>query len=347
MKILYAIQGTGNGHLSRATEIIPHLQARAKVDLLVSGTESEITLPYPIRYYFKGVSLWYDKKGGISLKNTYSNNEFRTFWHDVKRLPVEEYDFIINDFEPISAWAAWKKKKTCIALSNQCAVLSEKAPQPRFKDPFGKFILRNYAPATAQYGIHFAKYDDNVFTPIIRKEVRVLNVSDKGHYTVYLPSYSNERIVANLGAFQGVKWEVFSKNCLRLSREGNVHFYPIEKEAFMQSMASCTGILCGAGFSTPSEALYLKKKLMVIPMKMQYEQQCNAAALKSLGVPVIKSLKPKRHVRIEEWLNSNAIVQVDYPDNAARIVETIFSNHAPKPAGIERTLGGFPEAAAA
>mgnify|MGYP003653144568 FL=1 len=32
---------------------------------------------------------------------------------------------------------------------------------------------------------------------------------------------------------------------------------------------------------------------MVIPIKGQYEQQCNVAALKEMGVPVIKSLKTK------------------------------------------------------
>lgn len=51
--------------------------------------------------------------------------------------------------------------------------------------------------------------------------------------------------------------------------------------------------MCGAGFETPEEALFLGKKLMVIPIKGQYEQQCNVAALKEMGVPVIKSLKTK------------------------------------------------------
>jgi len=40
---------------------------------------------------------------------------------------------------------------------------------------------------------------------------------------------------------------------------------------------------------TPAEALFFKKKLMVIPMKGQYEQLYNAECLKQLGVPIIKS----------------------------------------------------------
>ena len=34
MKILYAIQGTGNGHVSRAREIIPVLMKKGQVDIL-------------------------------------------------------------------------------------------------------------------------------------------------------------------------------------------------------------------------------------------------------------------------------------------------------------------------
>ncbi len=37
MRILYAIQGTGNGHLTRAKEIIPMLQQKGELDILVSG----------------------------------------------------------------------------------------------------------------------------------------------------------------------------------------------------------------------------------------------------------------------------------------------------------------------
>ena len=40
MKILYGIQGTGNGHLSRAEEIVPILKKMAHVDVLISGNQS-------------------------------------------------------------------------------------------------------------------------------------------------------------------------------------------------------------------------------------------------------------------------------------------------------------------
>ena len=71
MKILYAIQGTGNGHISRAREIIPILMKKGNVDILVSGTQSDVDLPYPVKYKYKGLSFVFGKKGGIDLMQTY------------------------------------------------------------------------------------------------------------------------------------------------------------------------------------------------------------------------------------------------------------------------------------
>ena len=89
-------------------------------------------------------------------------------------------------------------------------------------------------------------------------------------------------------------------------------------------MASSTGVLCGAGFETPAEALHMQKKLMVIPMKGQYEQQCNGAALQEMGVPVIKSLKLKHLDKIKAWVDNNTKIEVYYPDNTEKIVDRLL-----------------------
>ena len=60
-------------------------------------------------------------------------------------------------------------------------------------------------------------------------------------------------------------------------------------------------------------------------MKGQYEQQCNAAALKEMGVPVIKSLKLKHADKINNWLQSDKRIEVNYPDITASIITTVFS----------------------
>lgn len=74
-----------------------------------------------------------------------------------------------------------------------------------------------------------------------------------------------------------------------------------------------------AGFETPAEALFLDKKLFVIPIHNQYEQECNAAALDLLGIPNSKTLRKEE---IEKWVNSRQHLRVNYPDNIEDILVT-------------------------
>jgi uncharacterized protein (TIGR00661 family) len=325
MKILYAIQGTGNGHLSRARDIIPILKKKdIELDILVSGTQADINIPYPITYQLKGLSFIFGKKGGVNMWKTYLNANTMRLNMEISELPIEKYDLIINDFEPVSAWACKLKNIPCISLSHQSAVLSPFAPKPKKKDPLGKFILKKYAPTTQQYGFHFKAYQKNIFTPVIRQDIRNAVCETGNHYTVYLPSYSDKKIINMLSKAKNVQWEVFSKHNKKTITEKHVMVQPITNEAFIKSMATSKGILCGAGFETPAEALFMNKKLMVIPMKGQYEQQCNAAALKDMGVPVIKSLKKKHFDKLMDWIESDHIVKVNYPDMTEQIIDQLL-----------------------
>jgi uncharacterized protein (TIGR00661 family) len=188
-------------------------------------------------------------------------------------------------------------------------------------------ILKQYAPVTAQYGFHFKAFSHNIFTPVIRQEVRGQRIREKEHYTVYLPAYDDERLIKKLLKFKHVEWQVFSKHNQKPIAHKNITIEPISNLAFINSMASSQGVLCGAGFETPAEALFMKKKLLVVPMKNQYEQQLNAAALKSMGVPVIKSLKSKHESTIQQWLDHGKVVEVNYPDQTREILDLIIQEH--------------------
>jgi uncharacterized protein (TIGR00661 family) len=324
MKILYAIQGTGNGHLSRAREIIPILQRKGELDLLISGTQADVDLPYPVKYRFKGLCFIFGKKGGIDVMATYRKSNLKRLFKEIKSLPVENYDLVINDFEPVSAWACRRKHKHCVGLSHQAAVIHKKTPRPEKKDLIGKSILRNYAPVSRAYGFHFEKYSEEIFTPVIRSEIRNPVPMTKPHYTVYLPAYADKRIIRVLSSVKNIEWQVFSKHSKESYRDGNLLIRPIENDAFIESLLDCTGILCGAGFETPAEALYLRKKLLVIPMKGQYEQQCNAAALAKMGVPVLKSLKEKHLDKIKSWVRDSQSIPVLYPDITEKIIDMVI-----------------------
>jgi uncharacterized protein (TIGR00661 family) len=324
MKVLYTIQGTGNGHLSRARDIIPILNEFCETDILVSGTQADVDIPFPVKYRLKGMSFVFGKKGGVDVWNTYVRANILGFRKEVDELPVEEYDLVINDFEPVSAWACILRKVPCISLSHQGSLLKKEVPRPSGKNLFGKSVLRYYAPSHDQVGYHFCSYSKNVFTPVIRQEVRLLPPEDKGHYTVYLPSYDDHKILDALKEFPDVRWEVFSKHFTSMDNNHHITIRPISNVDFIKSLASARGVLCGAGFETPAEALFLGKKLMVVPMKSQYEQQCNAEALRCMGVPVIPKLRKKYYPRIREWIDSDYRVKVSYPDITTKVIRHLL-----------------------
>jgi len=327
MKILFAIQGTGNGHISRAREIVPLLQQYGELDLLVSGTQAEVSLSQPLKYKFHGFSFVFGTNGGVDKWATYKIMNSRQLWKDIHSLPLKQYDLIVNDFEPVSAWACKLQKVPSVSLSHQCSFVSPKTPRPSTVN-FGEWLLKYYSPTTYHIGFHFERYDDFIHTPVIRSEIRNLETSNLGHYTVYLPAYDDKMLTKLLKRTERVQWQIFSKRQKTPEQDGNVKIFPVNNEAFNASMASCEGLLTGGGFEGPAEALFLKKKVLMIPMKNQYEQQCNALAASKLGVPIITDIDDYFIYHINNWLNSDKKIEVNFPDETAQIVDNMVKQYA-------------------
>lgn len=326
MKILYAIQGTGNGHISRAKDIIPILQQYGELDILISGTQAEVKLGFPVKYQLYGGSFIFGKRGGVDILKTLKRIKFLKLINEIWNLNVHQYDLIINDFEPVSAWACIFKAKKCIGLSHQSAVIHPFSPKPRRTDWLGYLILKYYAPVSRSYGFHFKSYADKIYTPVIRKEIRDLKKSDSNFYTVYLPAYSDERILKVLSKLKA-NFQVFSKHSNDSRNCGNVEIIPVNNQLFLKSLAACQGVICGAGFEGPAEALFLKKKLLVIPMKGQYEQHCNAFALKEMGVLVLESFNLKYLDEVIAFIHQEEKINLDFPNQTEKIIQNIvFEN---------------------
>lgn len=319
MKILYAIQGTGNGHVSRAREIVPLLQQHGEVDLLISGTQVDVKLSQEIKYNFHGFSFIFGKKGGVDHYKTWKNMNLFQFRKDMNAIPLRDYNLILNDFEPISAWACKLQGIESVSLSHQASFKSKKVPRPKTID-WGKLILSRYAPTTHHIGFHFDRYDDFIYKPVIRSEIRQLQPTNLGHYTVYLPAIDDKDLVNVLRQIPQVRWEVFSKHTKIAYADGNVFVEPVNNEKFNKSMASCEGVFTGGGFEGPAEALHLGKKLLVAPMRFQYEQQCNAYALKQFGLPVIWGSNRNWVPILKDFVAKPQEHQFDFPDETAAII---------------------------
>jgi uncharacterized protein (TIGR00661 family) len=110
--------------------------------------------------------------------------------------------------------------------------------------------------------------------------------TNNDHYTVYLSNWNIQNIMSVLKKID-YKFEIFT-DVKKPTRFQNCFIKPLDKNNFDQSLISSRGVITAAGFQTCSEAIYLNKDLIVIPIENQFEQRCNAESLKRLQVKVGK-----------------------------------------------------------
>ena len=343
MKIFYAVQATGNGHISRAMEVIPYLQNYGEVDVFLSGSNSTLELGMPIKYRSKGLSLFYTCNGGLNYSRIIGQLSLPRIRKEINELPVHKYDLVLNDFDCITSLACSRRNIPSIHFSHQASFLSNKTPRPQKTSRAGEWVLKHYAKGTENVGLHFQPYDDFILNPVIKRKVLTSDPKDHGHITVYLPSYCLPELLHHFGGLKDFRFEIFTWEVNAAQKKGNITFRPVSSIEFSESMINCQAIICGAGFETPAEALYLGKKMMVMPIKGQYEQRCNAAALEQLGVKCFYQLDDKFSKTFEDWMNNHQAIALQYEYSTGEIISLVMrkADHYQERVGVEFLESAF------
>jgi uncharacterized protein (TIGR00661 family) len=323
MKIFYAIQGTGNGHISRAEQLYPYLQKHGEVDFFLSGSNAQLQTPLPIKYKSNGISLHYKNTGGMDYGKISKSLGFNIY-KEAKALPIENYDVIINDFEFITSLACTLKKKKSIQFGHQASFQSKLTPRASNFNPLGNWVLNKFVKSTDYLGLHFESYDKNIYNPIIKDEIINAFPIDNGHITVYLPQYSVSFLSPYLLAQSKFNFEIFTKEVKQPTNYKNLTLLPIDNKTFTNSLIQCHGIITAGGFETPAEALYLKKKLLSIPILNHFEQECNGAAMQKLGVTVIKKIDKNFNQVFTEWVQAENKTQFTLTHSTEEIVNLLM-----------------------
>lgn len=325
MKIFYAIQGTGNGHLSRAEQLYPYLKKYGEIDFFLSGSNSQLNSTLPIKYKSKGVSLHYKSTGGMDYGKI-SKSLGLNIYKEAKALPIENYDVIINDFEFITSLACSFKKKKSVQFGHQASFQSKLTPRATTFNPIGNLVLDKFVKSDDYLGLHFESYDKNIFNPIIKDEVIHAEVSNDGHVSVYLPQYSIDFITPYFLALPSFHFEVFTKEVSQITCNKNITFFPINNKVFTSSLIRCYGLITAGGFETPAEAMYLNKKVLSIPILNHFEQECNGEALKRMGVKVIKKIDSNFNQIFNEWIDSKHKVNFKLTHSTEAIIAILMKN---------------------
>lgn len=319
MRILFGIQGTGNGHLGRSFALIQELQRFASVDVLISGTDNELSAPIQVAYRFNGMGFVFGNKGGIDIVKTWQQWNFRQLKRDLASIPIRSYDAVVSDFEPLSLYAAKQAGIPTLGISNQYSYFHPAFDRGRYWDPLGSAVLRHYAPARNRLAYFYESFAPEIYPPYISPALRQLRTDDEGFILVYLPACHHTYIESVTRLFPFHRWKVFSKRLKEPYHTDNASFYPVEAAAFQQALANCSGLVCAAGFGTTSEALHLGKKMLVVPMKGQLEQRFNARWLAGKGVCVLPAFHADQARQIRYWLEDGKALRMAFPDRMPQL----------------------------
>lgn len=320
MKVLYGVQGTGNGHITRARAMSEELaRLGIEVDFIFSGRDQKDYFDmacFGNYRTFHGLSF-VAKNGKVSFLATYRNAQLIRLLKDIYTLDLSSYDLVLTDFEPITAWAAKRQGKLCIGVGHQYAFHYD---IPKYTgDAIGTWVMSWFAPVSRGLGVHWHHFDQPILPPIIQHADSQSGAMDD-QVLVYLPFENSEDVMEWL---EGVPNYTFRMHCkdIEPGKYGNVEVFPFSREGFQKNLHECQSVLCNAGFELNSEALHMGRRIMVKPLHGQVEQLSNVVALEHLGFA--KATYQLSSQVISSWLDDAKVVRVTFPNVAKGIAEWV------------------------
>jgi len=320
MNILYGVQSTGNGHISRSKVMVRALKSAGhEVSVVLSGRPPEKLWgieefePYTA---YRGLTFITEKSRIKYLKTTGQLNFFR-FFRDMHAYSQTRFDLAVIDFEPIAARIAARLKIPRIGLGHQYAFWYP-IPLPR-REWISLAVIRHFAPVDYPIGLHWHHFDQPILPPILPPIDQTAINTEPNKVLVYLPFENPDDILRLPTAFPEFQFFIYHDLPAAQDRD-NVHLRPYSRRGFHADLLSCERIISNAGFALGSEALTLGKSLLVHAVRGQLEQEANAFALQQLGMAdTISSLALEP---IRGWLEKPARTEpFDFPNIAPMIVK--------------------------
>ncbi|MDC7232592.1 MAG: glycosyltransferase family protein [Spirochaetales bacterium] len=271
MKIVYGVAGEGRGHASRAAALWPFLSK--KMDLTIACPEAigpfieektpgvSIDLIPGIHFSLQGHRIDYFGSIQKNLPLIYRFNEITDAM--ARTMKDQKANGVISDFEPFTAVAAWKAGLPLLNLNHPAVVRRYFSLLPDAVS--AKFVASIMTPP-AQKHLICSFYDGDV-GPILRDEIRNTRPGKGDYILVYVKESSAAEVREKLSGFQDTEFR----------------FFPDKQSNFIDALSGCAGVIAPAGHQLLSESLFLKKPVLAMPQKGQYEQRLNARMLKASG----------------------------------------------------------------
>lgn len=205
---------------------------------------------------------------------------------------IREFDphLILSDYELITPQAAKFLGRPCVSLDNQHLLTHcyYHPPPGHFLNRYlTRFFIRHLYSFASLYLITsfhaFSPLDrakTEVFPPLIKPKVRECQPTESDHALVYSRGNSFSGLIKMLSKSRR-KFIIYGLG--DKPPQGNLLFKKISEEDFLADLASCLYVIANGGHSLISEALYLGKPILCLPIHFFYEQFFNAHFLAQAG----------------------------------------------------------------
>jgi uncharacterized protein (TIGR00661 family) len=305
MRVLYGVVGEGMGHAMRSRVILDELVKRHEVQVVVSGRAYDY-LKERASEHLAVQKIW-----GYSI--VYEDNEVQNFktllanakgavkgWPQNVRAYFDlaekfQPDVVISDFESWSYLFAVNHRLPVLSVDNM-QVIDRCTHAPEILDGKGnefrltKAIVQAKVAGAAHYYITTFFYppvrkpDTTLHPPILRPEILATKPEPGAHLLVYQTSTSNAALPEIL-ARSGIECRIYGlRRGLKADvREGPLLYRPFSEAGFIDDLRTARGVVASAGFTLMGEAVYLRRPMLAIPVKKQFEQVLNARYLEADG----------------------------------------------------------------
>jgi uncharacterized protein (TIGR00661 family) len=342
MKIMFAVQGDGRGHMTQAIAASHILEAEGHEIVAVTvGTNPSRKLAEFFTHAFRERVIPIESPGfsftagkGVTTAGTVRQaitglHRYRNSLRILETtLDKTQPDLLINFLEPLVGVFNLLHRHPVPVISVGHQFMLE---HPEFvrcpKFALQQWTMRRYVRLTGARSTRFAlsfypassQPERRLFVgpPLLRQDLFQLQIDARGRFLLayVLNQGYTEEILKWHAEHPGVELHCF---CEKPKIEPvwrydtTLWFHKLDGKKFLQMMAECRGVASTAGFESLNEAAWLGKPLLVVPVANHIEQYLNALDAQKAGLamaathfdltPLLTAPLPSGYGAYRDWV---------------------------------------------
>ncbi len=299
-KLLWGICGVGMGHAHRQLPLIQYFSVNHQVVIITCGDSyhmykqelkgnAKVTVVYAQPPYLPDGASGIGFKEAINLDRNQNIDFFKTSAEAFTTLNnvISRPDLVIGDYKPYCAQYAYAHNAPVITFDQQSKYLSGDFPDSIRGCSYSGEVMRLqmfYPKVEERIAASFFKFKSKpnapevtIVPPIIRQSIQAIKPQRKndGSLLVYLSEYPDllnaVQLLEALSRQHDTTIKLFAKGAKKYKHKcRNLKLREPNNQAFVNALKTCSGIICTAGHSLLSEAMYLGIPVYALPRK-QYE----------------------------------------------------------------------------